>query len=450
MYNYRQVGRDTPCLFFLFCMNAIIEDKLDEIYSIIMTKPNQILEIFNNFFGEDRVDMQGFPSIEEFKNWMMSEFRLGGFAPRDSSVYNEDSDYYDYRYRALFTIPEEKCIEILNSTSIVSIVSIITEANIFNDGFILVHFPHVRITNEYDKFVDINHLYAKVKILVNGAMNGYFALNRAEYSYLHISNDYMHSHVNYIPTWNFTDFQVPCTGSGPINGTISNLIREYDPDIWELFCLELSKYVEVESIEGIPYHRLENIGSHNRTEIVDKFTLYNYLPSYYGKIAKPMFKDFTSHFIKQGKLKFDYKDGSYSIGMSFTDYMLTISNEFIDWYNEKFRNGKYGYTLTALMSRHILRKYIIANGKLYDDETIGSMESFRRYVGIKICTFKGRDVLLNITDIGNIGDNSSTILDIPLALYILAKILKVINYRYGKSKHTDSEGNPVNETIRYI
>ena len=25
-------------------------------------------------------------------------------------------------------------------------------------GFILVHFPHVRVTNEHDRFVDINHL----------------------------------------------------------------------------------------------------------------------------------------------------------------------------------------------------------------------------------------------------------------------------------------------------
>ena len=423
-------------------MNAIIEDRLEEIYSTLMLIPNQVLDIFNNFFGEDRVDMQGFTSLQRFKEWI-NDAAIGELISRYSDVFNTRS-YDEYRTKKLSDLSDEEALLILNNA-----IANIKEIR-FKKGFILVHFPHVRITNEYDKFVDIDHLYAKVKILTDGTIDNYFALNRAEYSYLHISNGYMHSHVNNIPTWDFTDFQVPCTGSGPINDTISNLSREYDPDIWELFCLELSKYVEVESIEGAPYHRLENIGSHNRTEIVDRFTLYNYLPSHYGESAKPMFKDFTSHFIKQGKLKFDYKDGSYSIGMSFADYMLTISNEFIDWYNEKFRNGEYGYTLTALMNRHILRKYIIANGKLYDDETAGNMESFRRYVGRKICTFKGRDVLLNITDIGNIGDNSSTVLDIPLALYILAKILKVINYRYGKSKHTDSEGNPISETIRYI
>ena len=423
-------------------MNAIIEDRLEEIYSTLMLIPNQVLDIFNNFFGEDRVDMQGFPNIDEFKKWIDNS-TVGELVSRYSEVFNTRK-YDEYREKKLTELSDEEGILMLNNA-----VNYIKEMK-FKKGFILVHFPHVRITNEYDKFVDIDHLYAKVKILADGTIDNYFALNRAEYSYLHISNGYMHSHVNNIPIWDFTDFQVPCTGSGPINDTISNLSREYDPDIWELFCLELSKYVEVESIEGTPYHRLENIGTYNRTEVMDKFKLCNTLPRHYGESTKPMFKDFITHFIKQGKLKFGYKDGSYSIGMSFADYILTISNEFIDWYNECFRNRKYGHTLANLMDRHILRKYIIANGKLYDYETVDNMELFRRYVGRKICTFKGRDVLLNITDIGNIRDNSSTVLDIPLALYILAKILKVINYRYGKSKHTDSEGNPVSETIRYI
>ena len=30
-----------------------------------MEKPLRILEIFNDFFGEDRVDMQGFPTYSE-------------------------------------------------------------------------------------------------------------------------------------------------------------------------------------------------------------------------------------------------------------------------------------------------------------------------------------------------------------------------------------------------
>lgn len=431
-------------------MNAIIEDKLDEIYSSIMSKPNQILEIFNNFFGEDRVDMQGLPSIGEFKNWMMNEAGLGGLIPRDSAVYTEDFNYYDYRHNSLSSVSEEKCIEILNSVSTASVVNVITGANIFKDGFILVHFPHVRVTNEYDRFVDINHLYAKVKILVNGTMNGYFALNRAEYSYLHISNRYMHSHVSEIPYRDFTQFQTPCTGTGPINDTMSNLNREFDSDIWELFCLELSKYVEVESIAGTPYHRLESLGTLGNDIISSRFEVINNLP-YYSSLNHDMLREFTSYFIKQSKLKFDYRDGSYSLGMSFTEYMLTISNEFIDWYNDQFNKGVYNFSLRRLTESGVLRSCIISGGRIYEDGSSSNVDRYRGYIGKKVCTFKGQDVLVSINDINEVEeDNKSFILDTRAALYVLSKILQVINYKYGKPEQTDSEGNRVGEKVRYF
>lgn len=422
-------------------MNAIIENKLKEIYSTFMRIPNQVLDIFNNFFGEDKVDMQGFPSIDRLKEWIDS-VTVEGLIARYSDIF-DTRNYDEYRGKKLDELSDEECILILDNAR-----DFIKDLN-FKKGFIIVHFPHVRITNEFDRYVDINHLYAKINILTNGTINGYFALNRSEYPYLHISSNYMHSHVRRIPTSNFTEFQIPCTGSGPIRDTMSNLSRDFDPNIWELFCLELSKYVEVESIEGTPYHRLENIGASNKIEVIDTFTLYNHLPNYYCEYS--MFRDFTSYFIKQGKLKFDYRDGSYSIGMSFIDYILTISNVFIDWYNEKFRNKEYTYTLSSLKDKNILKNVIKANGKLYSSNSIRGIESYKEYIGKKICTFKGKDVLLTITDIDNIqGENESIILDPPLALYILSKILKVINYRYGKSKHTNSEGNTVSETIRYI
>ena len=126
----------------------------------------------------------------------------------------------------------------------------------FNNIFILVHFPHVRVTNEHNRFVDINHLWAKVKVMYNGTMIGKFTLNRSEYTMLHISSGYLHSHISSIPTNDFTSFQNPCTGSGPINGTISTLNRDYDVDMWIMFCLELSKYLTVESVARRPYNYL--------------------------------------------------------------------------------------------------------------------------------------------------------------------------------------------------
>lgn len=425
-------------------MNELIESKVEELYSLLMDKPNQVLAIFNDFFGEDKVDMQGFMSADKFKSWL-DVTPIYEYAPRELL----DTDYDTYRGQSLTDLKGEALDLVLNQLCSEQIVDIIGQ-NKFSSGFILVHFPHVRITNEYDRFVDINHLYAKVRILYNGSMNGYFTLNRSEYTYLHISNGYMHSHVSSIPISDFTQFQIPCVGTGPIRDTMSNLESEFDSAIWRLFCLELSKYVEVESIEGVPYHKLENLGTSNMSTGESVFKVVNYL-NYYGSGIEEMIKDFVSYFIKQGKLKFNYANGSYSIGMSFTEYMLVISNEFIDWYNKKFNNKELRYTFNTLKRNYVLKECIIANNRIYYKNSSRDVNSYAACNGKRMCTFKGADVLINIVDLNGVKeDNKSIILNTNIALYILSRILRVINYRYGKAEQRDQEGNRISEEVRYF
>lgn len=412
-----------------------------------MDKPNQVLAIFNDFFGEDKVDMQGFISADKLKSWL-DVTPISEYASQELLSMSRE-DYNTYRGQSLTDLKGEVLDLVLNQLCSRWMVDSIGQKK-FGSGFILVHFPHVRITNEYNRFVDINHLYAKVKVLHNGSMNGYFALNRAEYTYLHISNGYMHSHVSSIPTSDFTQFQTPCTGTGPINDTMSNLSREFDSDIWKLFCLELSKYVEVESIAGTPYHRLENLGTSNMSTGESVFEVINHL-GYYGGGIKEMIKDFVSYFIRQGKLKFNYANGSYSIGMSFTEYMLVISNEFIDWYNKKFNNKELRYTFNTLKGNSVLKEGIIANNKIYYENSRCNVNSYAAYNGKRMCTFKGTDVLINIVGPKEVKeDNKSIILNTNIALYILSKILRVINYRYGKAEQRDQEGNRISEEVRYF
>ena len=428
-------------------MNELIESKVEELYSLLMDKPNQVLAIFNDFFGEDKVDMQGFMSIDKFKSWIdttpISEYTSRGLLGMSIE------DYNTYGVQSLTELKGDILDAVLNQFCSECVVDSIGQKK-FNSGFILVHFPHVRITNEYNKFVDINHLYAKVGVLYNGSMNGCFTLNRSEYTYLHISNGYMHSHVSSIPTRDFTQFQTPCTGTGPIRGTMSNLNSEFDSDIWRLFCLELSKYVEVESIAGTPYHRLESLGTSTRDSENGIFMVVNRL-DYYGDGMEDLIKDFASYFIRQGKLKFNYANGSYSIGMSFTEYMLVISNEFIDWYNKRFNNKEVTYSFDYLKRKRVLKEGIIANNKIYYENTNRSVNSYAVYNGKRMCTFKGADVLINIVDLNEVKeDNKSVILNTNIALYILSRILRVINYRYGKAEQRDQEGNRISEKVRYF
>ena len=119
---------------------------IEEIYNKCLEKPRAVLNIFNEFFGEEYVDMQGFASFDAVK----------------SHFYNT---------------PNPSMSEV---------------AAFIGGGFILVHFPHVTITNENNNSVDINHLWARVNILTEGQMNGKFLLNRSEYTKLHLYNSYMH------------------------------------------------------------------------------------------------------------------------------------------------------------------------------------------------------------------------------------------------------------------
>lgn len=282
----------------------LIEEKIEELYNSLMDKPLRVLGIFNDFFGEDKVDMQGYWSLDKFKSWMNIE-PLSTYIPDGNIVSMNMNDWSMYKTWSITDLPGDQVEKVVNVLTNTTVKERIGNAK-FNGIFILVHFPHVRVTNEHDRFVDINHLWAKVKVSYNGTLNGGFTLNRSEYTLLHIRSHYMHSHISSIPTGDFTQFQNPCTGGGPINGTISALNRDYDEDMWNMFCLELSKYVTVESVAGVPYNYLEKLGTNDMEVGVDRFITY-LSPNYYGDtLSTDKLKDFVRHFINTKKLKFNY------------------------------------------------------------------------------------------------------------------------------------------------
>lgn len=426
----------------------LIEEKIEELYNSLMDKPLRVLGIFNDFFGEDKVDMQGYWSLDRFKSWMNTE-PLSTYIPDGNIVSMNMNDWSMYKTWFITDLPGDQVEKVVNVLTNTTVKERIGNAK-FNGIFILVHFPHVRVTNEHDRFVDINHLWAKVKVSYNGTLNGGFTLNRSEYTLLHIRSHYMHSHISSIPTGDFTQFQNPCTGSGPINGTISALNRDYDEDMWNMFCLELSKYVTVESVAGVPYNYLEKLGTYDMEVGVDRFITY-LSPNYYGDtLSTDKLRDFVRHFINTKKLKFNYVNGSYSIGMSLPEYIILISNEFISWYNDLFNKGEVTNTFDNLKTRKLLRECIIDNGRIYYDRGRNNVNDYAQYIGKKVCVFKGREITVDITDIAEVrNENKSIILNTQTALYILNIILKVLNYRYGRNKATH-ESNQLGTEVRYL
>lgn len=423
----------------------IMENNIEELYNSIMEKPLRILDIFNNFFGEKKVDMQGCPTMEEFKSWINTE---------PISVYttnnNSGLDREDWERFKMFTLTDLPCnkADIVMSNFEYTIPSLSSVK--FNNLFIIVHFPQVRITNEHDRYVDINHLWAKVKILCNGTMNGGFGLNRSEYTMLHMSSDYMHSHVSGINTYNFSDFKNPCMGSGPIRDTINSLNRDFDEDIWNLFCLELSKYVTVESIKGTPYRYLERIGSNAMRIGIDSYITYTKPYYYSGSLTTLKLKEFIKHFIDSKELKFNYVNNSYSIGMPFIEYITLISNSFISWYNDQYNKKFLTKSYDYLVRSGVIQKCVIDKGKIYYSSDVDRLNNYNQYVGKKVCTFKGKDITITITDLDKVSeDNYSVILNPQIALFILTNILKVLNYRYGRSKAIH-EDDKFGTDVRYL
>lgn len=407
-------------------MTEKLKNSIDNLYNSIMKYPLKVAEIFNNFYGDFRVDLQD----SEFKDRVMDLVTSENILDFTNNCNEVLVDKLENRLE-LSEKDESVLADILDSKELVNKLK-----RHFKDYKIpiLVHFPHVRVTNEYNKFVDIDDLFAKIEIDLQGGLNGRFRLNRSNYPLAHLMSSYMHSHVSHINFSDFTEFQYVCTGSGPINTTIANLNRGFDEDLWSLFCLELSKFVEVESVAGVPYHRLENIGTLRNT-FGENFSMVHNIV--YELPVKIMVLDFVSHFLKSNKLKFNFKNGNFSIGMSFIEYMLLVSNEFISWYNQKYREGKYTYDNNSLKSRWIIRDCIIANGKIYNNSNYNT-DKYLRNEGKLVCVFKGREYRLVISNIFNT-HNSSTVLNPGIAMFILTKALNILNYKYGKETDSTSK-----------
>ena len=398
------MGYNPVLAFFLFTgMTEERRAQLVEEYNAAMERPRRVYEIFCDYFGEDKVDMQGFRTLEQY---------------------------------------------ILNGGG--SITS--------SEIFLLVWFPEVTVTNENDRSVDIQDLYMKVPIGADGSMNGSPSMNRATYPLDQFLSDYMHSHTPGINKNNSTSFQHICTGSGPIRDTIGNLNGEFDEDLWQLFCSELEDFVHVESLSGGPYRRMENIGITDKMrEVPMKFPyviagglnhnrFVNSSPTAEENRTYNLIADFTRYLLKEGGLPMEFAEGNYSVGMSYIDCTIYLSNKFIEWYNREDNPYRRILPSESLVMYGILRKHLIRGGKLYVSLIANEVIEVRQYEGDRICTFKGTPVLRHIfiQEVPS-EDNLPLFLCEKIVRNIVGAIVKVVNYRYGREReeHSESGGQAI-------
>ena len=406
-------------------MYKVIEDKIEEAYNKALEKPKQILEIFNDHFGENFVDLQAI-SLEDFYNSVKA-------IPLRNFLISAGDGECLHPLEVISKETFEKYKEQLEKTFIDQLSSYIPNA------YILVHFPQVRVTNEHNRHIDIQDLYAKCCISRKGLLDGVFTLNRATYDLKQMISNYMHSHVSSIPTWDFSQFQHSCLGTGPIRNTMLSLNSDFNIEFWKLFCLELDKYVRVESLEGVPYHRLEQV----RSGTSPRYPRLSYLSKkpIYSSISIS-FSDFIKYVITSKKLKYNYVAGGYNIAMSQTECIITISNLFIEWYNKCYNDKIYAYSYNRLQDKYILGKYKVLSTGIFEEGHSTNINYYTRHIGKKVCTFKGRDILLNIMDLSNNEEENTTVLLTSMVVsYVVTTILNILNYRYGNTKSNEETGS---------
>lgn len=417
-----------------YTINELRQDTFKNVYAVY--------EVFQNYFGEENTDLQHLPSDDDIAEVLDNK---GVLMREDGSCYEANGNKFN---------------------SVKSILAVWKP-------FILVYWPQVKVTNENNKSIMIQDLYAKIELDYKGNIpteNRGFLLNRSTYPMEQWVSNYLHSHICGIPKNRPSAFQQPCLGSGPINATIaslkSDLSEGFDEIKWMLFCEELSRYVTVESLKGIPYEHLEEVNiSRNLSDFSgfdeDKSKYEHSLSRFREVFPMDNLREFILYYLDEGHLAIDYKQGSFICGMSYFDYIIDISNAFIEWFNKTFVNNEGAKSIASSCFRHqVLYNAVVAGRKFYDPSGQRTVPDISRYVGQKVCDFKGQEITLKILSSTTQEPQKTIILNHGLAMYILNNILKIINYRYtneysrqhwqGNNSSTTAISTPIGERVFYL
>ena len=306
-------------------------------YNQTVEKPNIIYNIFCDVFGEDMVDIVRIRPLE------------------DVILHFSGSRTDDIKYQ-----------ELLNYLG--------------NSFHILVHFPHTIIENEKGGKVEVNHLWAKVPLLLQSSVSepttpsqleclfqSSFQLTRSEYFMSHLRADYMHSHCPGVPWSEDEVWKNCCLGTGPIKNTIASLCTAFDEDLWNLFCFELAAYVKTESLSGGPYRYLSRIVNSKiqirYDEVLNKLI---HCPHYEinDRIAK-MMADFTEYFIDNYEIPITVQNNTYTLGASYFDLCMLFSKAFITWFNNSNNAWNTVFSTEHLINARVIIQVKIDENKIY-------------------------------------------------------------------------------------
>lgn len=391
----------------------------DKISHDLFPKLYEVYNIFEEFYGEPYVDLH-IELVESFQADLLAKVK-------------EDYDVED-----IYSLTEEQYKFVIDKHE-----NFIRHC--IKTSYILIHFPDVIVTNENNNSINIKDLFVKVKVSVTGSLIGTFAMIRTSYFAKQFINDYMHSHIDGIfdkygeanPNDRFAEdisFLYPCLGSGPIKNTCTTLNVEFNDDIWKLFCYELSLYVKNESLEGIPYRRLENVHSVNKRELEYSSIINNIVNITTDSIlllSENFILDLIRLIIFNPNFRLVLQGNYWVLGIPIDKAVLLFSDMFIKQFNAEY--GDTAKPSKDIILRHFCKKNVIyTNNKFY---TEGSEEVDNEKInlcqGMPLFYFKGKLQYLTIeVDAPTETDLRVTVLR-PVVFYnLLYQIIKLFNFYY--------------------
>lgn len=307
---------------------------------------------------------------------------------------------------------------------------------------ILVWWPEVTVTNENDRSITIQDLFARVPVNSSGQISwAQIQLNRSTYPYSQFVCGYMHSHVPRLKyASDFGQFVEPCLGNGPIRNTARTLRTDGSLEMWMLFCRELDMYVTVESLDGGPYINLESVGgSGGLVSFPYDAAGSSVLNRFVDILAKRHVKGFLDRYLRSGMPRFSFLDGWYQSGMTDAELVLGMSAAFIDYCNSAGCLTRSVWH--SLLECHaVYTDCVVRDGRLFIPGNFSLKPLFHTVQGKPVCMFKGRQVCLKILDgdDSGSGDNTCTLLNGGVATFLFSKILETINFNYKKLHESDT------------
>lgn len=370
-------------------------DELKSKYYTPTESVNTVYDIFKDFFNEVRVDLQVNKKFKSYFDSLLeepSEFTLNRLSDYNLNTKLDIADFINTYYQE-------------------------------PPFFIFVHFPDVTITNEHNDSININDLYARIPIYWNGTLNRRFEMIVTTYTRTLFNAGYCHSHLHTL-YGNKPRFDTPCLGTGPLVETCRVLTSNFTEDNWRLFCVELSRYVTVESLLGTPYYRMTNITDKSNNKPIKVYYVHSYIWDY-----KKLLIETIHNLISKKLLNFKYINGEYNFANSEAELIRIISNEFISIYNDKFNKKEVTETLQQLANRCFIKKVKYFNDNYFFINTVRDKIPSNDV----LFTFKGKDIKTVVTeDITNV--RQIYILNPDKVSYIATKLLEFINMNYGKEQ----------------